>query len=87
MLPCNPGGHSTFQDFFISEFPNFYPDPFALSKNTWDYIIRFWYLNLCLTDSIMQDCYSILVPAPRLPSCMLRSYLLVLKLKITSITQ
>lgn len=57
-----------------------------LSKSTWDYIVQFWYLDLSLTDSIMQECYSVFGPVPRLPSCMLRSYLLALKLKVTSIT-
>ena len=57
-----------------------------LSKSTWDYIVQFWYLDLSLTDSLMQDCYSVFGPEPRLPSCMLRSYLLALKLKVTSIT-
>lgn len=34
----------------------------------------------------MQDCYSVFDPEPRLPSCILRFYLLALKLKVTSIT-
>ena len=85
MLPYNPGGHAAYQDTFVSDFLKFYPDPFVLSKSTWDYIVQFWYLDLSLTDSIMQDCYSVFGPVPRLPSCMLRSYLLALKLKfITS---
>lgn len=86
MLPYNPGGHAAYQDTFVSDFLKFYPDPFVLSKSTWDYIVQFWYLDLSLTDSIMQDCYSVFGPVPRLPSCMLRSYLLALKLKVTSIT-
>ena len=86
MLPVNIGGHSAYQDTFVSEFLKFYPDPFSLSKSTWDYIVPFWYLDLSMTDSIMQECYSIFGPEPRLPSCMLRSYLLALKLKVTSIT-
>lgn len=87
MLPCNSGGHTAYQDTFVSEFLRFYPDPFSLSKDSWDYIIQFWYLDLSLTDTIMQECYSIFGPEPRLPSCMLRSYLIALKLKVTSITQ
>ena len=86
MLPCNPGGHAAYQDTFVSDFLKFYPDPFVLSKSTWDYIVQFWYLDLSQTDSLMQDCYSVFGPEPRLPSCMLRSYLLALKLKVTSIT-
>ncbi len=86
MLPCNPGGHAAYQDTFVSDFLKFYPDPFVLPKSTWDYIVQFWYLDLSLTDSIMLECYSVFGPEPRLPSCMLRSYLLALKLKVTSIT-
>ena len=85
MLPCNPGGHAAYQDTFLSHFLNFYPDPFTLPKSTWYYIVQFWYLDLSLTDSIMQDCYSVLGPEPRLPSCMPCSYLLALKLKVSSI--
>ena len=87
MLPYNPGGHAAYQDSFVSDFLKFYPNPFVLSKDTWDYIVQFWYLDLSLTDTIMQECYSVFGPEPRLPSCMLRSYLLALKLKVTSITQ
>lgn len=87
MLPCNPGGHSAYQDFFVSQFLLFYPDPFALDRATWGYIIQFWYLDLSQTDSIMRNCYSKYGPMPRHPSCMMRSYLLALKLKVTSITK
>ena len=48
--------------------------------------MQFWYLDLSKTDSIMQECYSVFGPEQRPPSCMLRSYLLALKLKVTSIT-
>ena len=87
MLPYNSGGHAAYQDTFVSDFLKFYPNPFSLPKSSWDYIVQFWYLDLSLTDTIMQECYSIFGPQPRLPSCMLRSYLLALKLKVTSITQ
>ena len=53
MLPVNIGGHSAYQDTFVSEFLKFYPDPFSLPKSTWDYIVQFWYLDLSMTDSIM----------------------------------
>ena len=85
LLP-NPGGHAAYQHTFVSDFLKPYPDPFALPKSTWDYIVQFWYLDLSLTDSIMQECYSVFGPKPRLPSCMLYSYLLALKLKVSSIT-
>ena len=87
MLPYNPGGHTAYQNTFVSEFLKLYPDLFSLSRESWDYIVQFGYLDLSLTDTIMQECYSIFGPEPRLPSCMLRSYLLALKLKVTSITQ
>ena len=74
MLPCNPGGHAAFQDTFVSQFLKFYPDPFVLPKSTWDYIVQFWFLDLSKTDSIMQECYSVFGPEPRLPSCMLRLF-------------
>ena len=54
LLPCNPDGHSAYQDTFVSEFLKFYPNPFVLSKSTWNYIVQFWYLDLSLTDSIIK---------------------------------
>lgn len=86
MLPIISGGHTAYQDAFVTDFLEFFPDPYVLNKDSWNTIIQFWYLDLSSTDSIMQDCYSIFGPEPRLPSCMLRSYLLALKLKVTSIT-
>ena len=35
MLPIISGGHSAYQDTFVSDFIAIYPDPFALSKSTW----------------------------------------------------
>lgn len=87
MLPIISGGHSAYQDTFVSDFIAIYPDPFALSKSTWKTITEFWYLDLSLMDSLLLDSYSKFGPYPRQPSCMLRSYLLSIKLKITSITQ
>ena len=46
----------------------------------------FWGLDLTAVDHLMQDRYSVFGPEPRLPSCMLRSFLLSIKCKITSIT-
>ena len=45
MLPVTFGGHSAYQDTFVSDFLNSYPNPFSLSKSTWDTIIEFWYLD------------------------------------------
>ena len=87
MLPVVlPDSHKDFQDFFVPLFLLYYPDPFTLSKQTWQAIVQFWNLDLSQTDAILADTYSKYGPAPRTPSCMLRSYLLSLKLKFTSIT-
>ena len=50
-------------------------------------IAEFWYLDLSSTDSLLINTYSKFGPSPRQPSCMPRSYLLSIKLRITSITQ
>lgn len=41
-------------------------------------------MALSLVDDLMQERYSVFEPEPRLPSNMLRSYLLSIKCKITS---
>lgn len=87
MLSCNIGGHAAYQDFILTKIFHFYPDPFAFSKDIWKIIIEFWNLDLSLTDSLMVERYSKQEPAPRLPFCMLRSYLLSIKFKLTSITR
>lgn len=87
MLPVISGGHSAYQDTVVSDLFLFYPDPFSLSHDSWETIIRFWHLDLSMTDQLMLDRYSKFGPAPRLPSDMLRSYLLSIKFKITSITR
>ena len=87
MLPCISGGHPAYQDFVIESFKTVYPNPFDCPKDIWDIITKFWYLDLSETDILMKDRYSKFGPEPRQPSCMLRSYLLSIKLKVTSITQ
>lgn len=87
MLPAvSPDSHKEFQDIFVKLFLQYYPDPFALSRQTWQTIVQFFSLDLSETDGILAGAYSKYGPAPRLPSCMLRSYLLSIKLKVTSIT-
>ena len=87
MLPVvSPDSHKDFQDSFVQLFLLYYPDPFSLSRQTWKTIVQFWNLDLSGTDAILADSYSKYGPAPRTPSSMLRSYLLSLKLKFTSIT-
>lgn len=87
MLPVSSGGHAAYQDTLVSEFLKFYPDPFYLSRATWAIIIEFWHLDLSLTDSILYEHYGKFGPQPRLPSSMLRSYLLSIKFKVSSITK
>ena len=53
MLPCNPGGHTAYQDTFLSDFLKFYPDHFVLSKSTWDYIVQFCHLNLSICKGLI----------------------------------
>lgn len=53
-----------------------------------EHIVKFWYLNLFEPDIIMQDYYSLLgKPATCFSSCLLCSYLLSIKLKVSSITK
>jgi hypothetical protein len=77
MLLVNAGGPTAYQNTFVSEFLALYPNPFAIPKETWDVIVKFWYLDLSEFDTIMLDYYPFLgKPASRFPSCLLRSYLL-----------
>ena len=76
MLPINCGSHSDYQNFVVENFRKYYPDPDAISRDTWDIIDRFWNLDLSYTDKLMMNKYSKYGPAPRTPSCMQRSYLL-----------
>ncbi len=50
-------------------------------------MVKFWNLDLSEVDSLMKDRYSDFGPPPRLPSDMLRSILLSVKIKITSYTK
>ena len=86
MLPVNIGGHTAYQNTFVSEFLKLYPNPYVLPRSTWDVIIKFWYLDLSETDSILASFYpSSGKAASRFPSCMLRSYLLSIKLNVSSL--
>ena len=83
MLLVNYGAHAAYQDTFVSKFLKLFPNPFDVPKDTWNIIVKFWYLDLSETDTVMQEFYSLLgKPATRFPSCLLRSYLLSIVLKI-----
>lgn len=78
--------HSDYQDFLVSNILRYYPDPFSISQKSWKTIIQFWHMDLSLTDKLASDSYSKYGPMPRTPSDMLRSYLLSIKLGVTSVT-
>lgn len=86
MLPVYSGGHAAYQNFFLTQMRKYYPNPDSIARSTWDIIERFWNLDLSQTDILMKDRYSVFGPQPRLPSCMLRSFLLSIDFKVTSIT-
>ena len=86
MLPVNSGGHSAYQDLVISQLRKYYPNPDLIPRSTWDIMEQFFLLDLSYVDQFMVNRYSHMGPKPRLPSCMLRSYLLSLKFKVPSIT-
>ena len=88
MLPVNTGGHSAYRDTFVSQFLALFPDPFVVPKAAWDLIVKFQYSDLSLMDSIILEFYPKSgKAATRFPSCMLRSYLLSIKLHVPSITK
>lgn len=88
MLPVNIGGHTAYQNTFVSEFLKLYPNPYVLPRSTWDVIIKFWYLDLSETDSILAPFYPSSGKAvSSFPSYMFRSYLLSIKLNVSSITK
>ena len=87
MLPVNCGSHSDYQNFVVENLRKYYPNPDAISRDTWDIIDRFWNLDLSYTDEMMMSKYSKYGPAPRNPSCMQRSYLLSIDFKVTSVTE
>lgn len=87
MLPVNYGSHADYQNFVVKNLRKYYPNPNALARSTWDIIERFWHLDLSATDLILANKYSKFGPAPRIPSCMQRSYLLSIDFKVTSLTE
>ena len=87
MKPNNTGGHAAYQDRVLTQLRKYYPDAdTSLDAATWEVIEQFWSLDLSPVDLAMQDRYSVFGPEPRLPSDMLRSYLLSMKFKVPSLT-
>ncbi|MDD7602470.1 MAG: hypothetical protein PUK54_07735 [Firmicutes bacterium] len=87
LKPVNSGGHSAYQNLVLTQLRKYYPDAdSSFDASTWDIIEHFWSLDLSPVDQILQDRYSNFGPPPRLPSDMLRSYLLSMKFKVPSLT-
>lgn len=87
MKPINLGGLAAYQTQLISRIKQYYPDALArLGPGLWDIIEKFYSLDLSAVDNLMADRYSNLGTRPRLPSDMLRSFLLSIALKKTSFT-
>ena len=87
MKPINLGGHAAYQASLISRLKQYYPDAFTrFGPALWDTIGKFFSMDLSEIDALMADQYSNFGPEPRLPSDMLRSYMLSIVLKITSLT-
>ena len=81
-----PIHHNEYKSFLRKKLREYYPDFSSISKDTWHIYNEFKDLDLSAVDILMQDKYSVFGPIPRPPSCMLRSMLLALKFKITSVT-
>lgn len=41
LLPVNCGSHSDYQNFVVENLRKYYPNPDAISRDTWDIIDRF----------------------------------------------
>lgn len=78
--------HSVYQAFLVQGILTHVKDPFSMPDSIWDIIVKFYNCDLSFVDKELADSYHARGPNPRLPSCMLRCYLLSLKLKIPSIT-
>ena len=64
LLPVNCGSHSDYQNFVVENPRKYYPNPDAISRDTWDIIDRFGNLDLYYTDEMMMSKYSKYGSAP-----------------------
>ena len=87
MKPVNSGGHAAYQSFVCSSIIKYCPSFSSVTRNTLLIAERFFETDLSEVDLLMRDRYSDFGPKPRLPSCMLRSMLLSIELRVTSFTQ
>ena len=87
MKPVNIGGHAAYQKHVLEQLCKYYPNALtSFDPSTWDIMEQFCSMDLSPVDDLMQDRYSVFGPEPRLPSNMLRSYLLSIKCKVPSTT-
>ena len=86
MKPVNVGGHASYRSALRKAIKQNGIDLSAFPKSTQNIYKKFRDLDLSQVDSIMKDKYSVFGPIPRLPSCLLRSLLIALAFKSTSIT-
>ncbi len=87
MKPDITGAHAIFQAHVLNYLREHYPGLSGLSQSKSELVAKFYYLDLSEVDRIMMDRYSVFGPRPRLPSCMLRSYLLSIELGVDSVTE
>lgn len=59
MLVVPDNSHAVYQDFLISQFLNYYPDPFVISTKRWNILLQFFELDLSKTNTILADVYSL----------------------------
>jgi hypothetical protein len=87
MKPINLGGHAAYQAQVIALIKKYYPDaPDCFPKSIWNIVEKFFSMDLSKVDILMADRYSKFGPKPRLPSNMLRSYMLSIVMKKTNFT-
>ena len=76
-----------YQNFVVEQLRNHYANPVELLDSFLDIAERFWEEDLTGVDTHMQECYSRFGPAPRPPSCVLRSVLLSIASGVLSYTK
>lgn len=85
MKPYNSSGHAAYQERVLTQLRKYYPDAASsLPTSTWNGMEKFWALDRSELATLMQDHYSNLEVASRLPSDMFRSILLSVEFRITS---
>ena len=87
LKPINPGGHAAYQTRLITQLRQYYPDAFTrFGPSLWNVIDMFYSMDLSQVDVLMSDRYSTFGRCPRLPSDMLRSFMLSLVMKKSGFT-